>query len=226
MTFRGNLLLYSLWYELHPFENLRRKGHHCHGLTHLSWAERKIFYRVLGKKFCGLFIYPGQSVRQVVAVSAPGDRGLYGCVAPGRTMGRDPSQRRESAVCETALRLTSRRPFAGMQGAQATARQRRRDRNGRCKPGVSRQGWKPVRAETASLAPFTTARPVRGTPGKGISRRTTKQTVIRAAVIRVRAVIRGKRLVRTVLIFTESSDQLSRATDRVPGLPASPGYVQ
>ena len=51
MTFRGNLLLYSLWYELHPFENLRRKGHHCHGLTHLSWAERKIFYRVLGKKF-------------------------------------------------------------------------------------------------------------------------------------------------------------------------------
>ncbi|WP_413814979.1 prepilin peptidase [Escherichia coli] len=39
-------------------------------------------------------------------------------------------------------------------------------------------------------------------------------------------VFNGKRLVRTVLIFTESSDQLSRATDRVPGLPASPGYVQ
>ncbi len=38
--------------------------------------------------------------------------------------------------------------------------------------------------------------------------------------------VKGKRLVRTVLIFTESSDQLSRATDRVPGLPASPGYVQ
>ena len=36
---------------------------------------------------------------------------------------------------ETALRLTSRRPFAGMPGAQATARQRRRDRSGRCKPG-------------------------------------------------------------------------------------------
>jgi len=40
------------------------------------------------------------------------------------------------------------------------------------------------------------------------------------------ALIICKRLVRTVLIFTESSDQLSRATDRVPGLPASPGYVQ
>ncbi|MHP71431.1 hypothetical protein D9G49_25500 [Escherichia coli] len=39
-------------------------------------------------------------------------------------------------------------------------------------------------------------------------------------------IVARKRLVRTVLIFTESSDQLSRATDRVPGLPASPGYVQ
>lgn len=38
--------------------------------------------------------------------------------------------------------------------------------------------------------------------------------------------LNSKRLTRTVLIFTESSDQLSRATDRVPGLPASPGYVQ
>ncbi|EDQ5496125.1 hypothetical protein GSC54_004188 [Salmonella enterica] len=35
-----------------------------------------------------------------------------------------------------------------------------------------------------------------------------------------------KRLTRTVLIFLERSDQLSRATDRVPGLPVSPGYVQ
>ncbi len=37
---------------------------------------------------------------------------------------------------ETTLPLTSRRPFAGMPGAQATARQGWRDRNGRCKPGV------------------------------------------------------------------------------------------
>ncbi|MCF7465403.1 hypothetical protein L3W53_23425, partial [Escherichia coli] len=38
--------------------------------------------------------------------------------------------------------------------------------------------------------------------------------------------VERKRLARTVLIFTERSDQLSRATDRVPGLPASPGYAQ
>ncbi|HBI7557437.1 TPA: hypothetical protein K8138_004731 [Escherichia coli] len=37
---------------------------------------------------------------------------------------------------ETALPLTSRRPFAGMPGAQVTARQGWRDRSGRCKPGV------------------------------------------------------------------------------------------
>lgn len=44
--------------------------------------------------------------------------------------------------------------------------------------------------------------------------------------LRHKELTESKRLVRTVLIFTESSDQLSRATDRVPGLPASPGYVQ
>lgn len=38
--------------------------------------------------------------------------------------------------------------------------------------------------------------------------------------------LESKRLVRTVLIFTEKSDQLSRVTDRVSGLPASPGYAQ
>ncbi|HCI8499715.1 TPA: Rop family plasmid primer RNA-binding protein [Klebsiella pneumoniae] len=47
-----------------------------------------------------------------------------------------------------------------------------------------------------------------------------------AKFIKDQSLLLRKRLVRTVLIFTESSDQLSRATDRVPGLPASPGYVQ
>ncbi|NNR44766.1 terminase, partial [Escherichia coli] len=47
--------------------------------------------------------------------------------------------------------------------------------------------------------------------------------VIRAKILPGLCHRSRKRLVRTVLIFTESSDQLSRATDRVPGLPASPG---
>ena len=48
---------------------------------------------------------------------------------------RGPPQRR-GAARETALRLTARRQFAGVQKAQATARQGRRDRNGRSKPAV------------------------------------------------------------------------------------------
>ncbi len=188
-------------------------GNDCPG------ADRKSFCLLLGKKFCGMYISP-LDWRRRLWLSVPPATGTHTGVWH-RTQQRAGTRRNdEERVRETALPLTSRRPFAGMPGAQVTARQRRRDRNGRCKPGGSRQGWKPARAETAPLAPFTTARPARGTPGKGISRRTTKQTIIRAAVIR------GKRLARTVLIFTERSDQLSRATDRVPGLPANPGYAQ
>ncbi|BDY42256.1 hypothetical protein DFX81_20945 [Escherichia coli] len=53
MTFCGDLPFVPSGINHHLFENLRRKGHHCHGLTHLSGAERKIFYRVLGKNFVG-----------------------------------------------------------------------------------------------------------------------------------------------------------------------------
>ncbi len=95
MTFRGNLLLYSLWYELHPFENLRRKGHHCHGLTHLSWAERKIFYRVLGKKFCGLFIYPDSQCGRLWLYQ-PRATGTHTGVWHRQAMSRDPPQRRRA----------------------------------------------------------------------------------------------------------------------------------
>ncbi|EOK6248534.1 hypothetical protein ACM77W_005109, partial [Escherichia coli] len=59
-----------------------------------------------------------------------------------------PAATTKSAVCETALLLTSRRLFAGMPGAQATARQGRRDRNGRCKPGFRvRDGSPPGRRQ-------------------------------------------------------------------------------
>ena len=124
MTFCGDLPFVPSGIHHHLFENLRRKGHHCHGLTHLSWAERKIFYRVLGKKFCGLFIYPGQSVRQVVAVSAPGDRDSYGCVASAG-MSRDPLQRREARF---AKRRCALHPGGLLPGCQE--RRPRRDRGG------------------------------------------------------------------------------------------------
>ncbi len=166
MTFRGNLLLYSLWYELHPFENLRRKGHHCHGLTHLSWAERKIFYRVLGKKFCGTVHLPWTvSAAGVDGCLRPRRQGLTADCGTRQAMSRDPPQRRR-ARARNGVAPHPGVVLPGCQEAQATARQGRRDRNGRCKPGVLRQGWKPARAETAPLAPFTTARPAWGRPGK------------------------------------------------------------
>ena len=173
MTFCGDLPFVPSGIHHHLFENLRRKGHHCHGLTHLSWAERKIFYRVLGKNFCGLFIYPGQSVRQVVAVSAPAT-GTHTGVWHRQAMSRDPPQRRRArarngvapyipaAFCRDVRR-------AG-HGATEAARPERS-----LQAMVSRQGWKPARAETAPLAPFTTARPARGTPGKAINRRGTER---------------------------------------------------
>ncbi|MGT3357295.1 hypothetical protein ACVSTZ_21475, partial [Yersinia enterocolitica] len=44
--------------------------------------------------------------------------------------------------------------------------------------------------------------------------------VVTGVVISATSYRISKRLARTVLIFTERSDQLSRVTDRVPGLPA------
>ncbi len=136
--------------------------------------------------FPGVFFFPAtRSVydavltwifRELILLSP-----LSGFQPPSSFEFRDPPQRREARFAKQRCAL---HPGGLLPGCRE--RRPRRDRNGRCKPGVSRQGWKPARAETASLAPFTTARPARGTPGKGISRRTTKQTIIRAAVIRVR----------------------------------------
>ncbi len=121
----------------------------------------------------------------VVAVFAPGDRDSYGCVAPDTTTGRDPPQRRRArarnGVAPHIPAAFCRDAGSAGHGATEAARPERS-----LQAGGSRQGWKPARAETASLAPFTTARPARGTPGKGTGRRTTELTVIRAAVIRVR----------------------------------------
>ena len=96
MTFRGNLLLYSLWYELHPFENLRRKGHHCRGLTHLSWAERKIFYRVLGKKILWAVHLPWTVSAAGCGCMSPRRQGLIRVCGTRQAMSRDPPQRRRA----------------------------------------------------------------------------------------------------------------------------------
>ncbi|MBW6098380.1 hypothetical protein HT118_17340 [Escherichia coli] len=61
----------------HLFENLRRKGHHCHGRKRLSGGRpQKVFCLLLGKKFCGMCISPPDWRRRLWLSMPPGDRGL------------------------------------------------------------------------------------------------------------------------------------------------------
>ncbi len=185
MTFCGDLPFVPSGIHHHLFENLRRKGHHCHGRKRLSGGRPQKFLPAFGQKLLRDVHFTPGLAETVVAVFAPGDRGLNRCMAPDTTTGRHPLQRREARFAKRRCPL---HPGGLLPGCQE--RRLRRDRGGAtgtvaASPGFA-SGMEARRAETASLAPFTTARPARGTPGKGISRRTTKQTIIRAAVIRVR----------------------------------------
>ena len=107
MTFCGDLSFVPSGINHHPFENLRRKGHHCHGRKRLSGGRPQKFLPAFGQKVLRDVHFTPGLAETVVAVFAPGDRGLNRCMAPDTTTGRDPPQRR-----------------------------RARARNGRCKPGV------------------------------------------------------------------------------------------
>ncbi|MEN2736123.1 hypothetical protein WBU86_28250 [Escherichia coli] len=88
----------------------------------------------MGKNFVGCsFTLDSQCGR--LWLYQPQATGTHTGVWHRQAMSRDPPQRRR-ARARNGVAPTSRRPFAGMPGAQATARQGWRDRNGRCKPGV------------------------------------------------------------------------------------------
>lgn len=95
MTFRGNLLLYSLWYELHPFENLRRKG-----ITATAWrtcpGQNAKVFDVCGKKFCGLFISPWTASAAGCGCISPRRQGLIRVCDTRQAMSRNPPQRRRA----------------------------------------------------------------------------------------------------------------------------------
>ena len=101
---------------------------------------------------------------------SPRRQGLIRVCGTWQAMSRDPPQRREARFAKRRCSLHSgafcRDAGSAGHGATEAARPERS-----LQARVSRQGWKPARAETASLAPFTTARPARGTPGKAINRR-------------------------------------------------------
>ncbi|MCK0845282.1 hypothetical protein, partial [Escherichia coli] len=101
-------------------------------------------------------------------------QGLIRVYGTRQAMSRDPPQRRRArarnGVAPYIPAAFCRDAGSAGHGATEAARPERS-----LQARISRQGWKPARAETASLAPFTTARPARGTPGKAINRRGTER---------------------------------------------------
>ncbi len=96
MTFCGDLPFVPSGINHHPFENLRRKGHHCHDRKRLSGGRPQKFLPAFGQKLLWDVHFTPGLAETVVAVYAPGDRDSYGCVAPDTTTGRDPPQRRRA----------------------------------------------------------------------------------------------------------------------------------
>ncbi len=128
----------SLRYSPSPVENLRRMGHHCHGRKRLSGGNRKSFCLLLGKKFCGMCISPWTG-GDGCGCLCPRRQGLKQVMAPDTTTGRDPPQRREARFGNGVAPYIPAAFCRDVRRA-GTARQRRRDRNGRCKPGVFTHG--------------------------------------------------------------------------------------
>ena len=125
MTFCGDLPFVPSGIHHHLFENLRRKGHHCHGRKRLSGGRPQKFLPASGQKLLRDVHFTPGLAETVVAVSAPGDRGLNRCRAPDRTTGRDPPQRREARF---AKRRCALHPGGLLPGCQE--RRPRRDRGG------------------------------------------------------------------------------------------------
>ena len=96
MTFCGGLPFVPSGIHHHLFENLRRKGHHCHGRKRLSGGRPQKFLPAFGQKLLRDVHFTPGLAETVVAVFAPGDRGLNRCMAPDTTTGRHPPQRRRA----------------------------------------------------------------------------------------------------------------------------------
>ena len=123
MTFCGDLPFVPSGINHHLFENLRRKGHHCHDRKRLSGGRPQKFLPAFGQKVLRDVHFTPGLAETVVAVSAPGDRGLNRCRAPDTTTGRDPPQRREARFAKRRCPL---HPGGLLPGCQE--RRPRRDR--------------------------------------------------------------------------------------------------
>ncbi len=118
------------------------------------------FYRVLGKNFVGCSFTLDSQCGRLWLYQLPATGTHTGVWHPAGNE-RGPPQRREARFAKQRCPLHPGGLLPGCREAQATARQRLLRPERSLQARVSRQGWKPARAETASLAPFTTARPAR-----------------------------------------------------------------
>ena len=136
MTFCGDLLFVPSGINHHLFENLRRKGHHCHGRKRLSGGRPQKFLPAFGQKLLRDVHFTPGLAETVVAVFAPGDRGLNRCMAPDITTGRDPPQRREARFAKRRCPL---HPGGLLPGCQE--RRPRRDKGGATVPVAANPGF-------------------------------------------------------------------------------------
>ncbi len=136
MTFCGDLPFVPSGIHHHLFENLRRKGHHCHGRKRLSGGRPQKFLPAFGQKLLRDVHFTPGLAETVVAVFAPGDRGLNRCMAPDTTTGRDPPQRREARFAKRRCPL---HPGGLLPGCQE--RRPRRDKGGATVPVAANPGF-------------------------------------------------------------------------------------
>ncbi len=124
MTFCGDLPFVPSGINHHPFENLRRKGHHCHGRKRLSGADHKSFCRLLGKNFCGMCISPWTG-GDGCGCLCPRRQGLKRVQGTGYNNGQAPAATTKSAC---AKRRCPSHPGGLLPGCRE--RRSRRDRGG------------------------------------------------------------------------------------------------
>lgn len=169
MTFCGDLPFVPSGINHHPFENLRRKGHHCHGRKRLSGGRPQKFLPASGQKLLWDVHFTPGLAETVVAVFAPGDRGLNRCMAPDTTTDRGPAATTKSAC---AKRRCPSHPGGLLPGCRE--RRSRRDRGGAtgtvaASPGFGvRDGSPPGRRQLRWLRSRQPA-PLGGRPGKAQS---------------------------------------------------------
>ncbi len=135
MTFCGDLPFVPSGINHHPFENLRRKGHHCHDRKRLSGGRPQKFLPAFGQKLLWDVHFTPGLAETVVAVFAPRRQGLKRVQGTGYNNGQGPAATTKSAC---AKRRCPSHPGGLLPGCRE--RRSRRDRGGATGTVAASQG--------------------------------------------------------------------------------------